>query len=81
MSQVWVDGSGGGGGLCLVCLVALPRRPLAALAIKFGDRKPVDLFIKFCELLNVTFSEIQEDWRQDFQNDKLPFCFNCLNCE
>ncbi len=79
MSLAWVDGTGGsGGGCCLVCLVALPRRPLQATPIKFEDRKPVDLFIKMCELLNVSFSEIQQDWQQDFQNNKLPFCSNCL---
>ncbi|CAL8100116.1 unnamed protein product [Orchesella dallaii] len=64
-------GTGGGGG-CVICSGTLPPR-----ISRGGGKKPIEIFTKTCELLNVTVSEIQHEWEFAY-GEKLPFCITCI---
>ncbi|ODN02047.1 putative zinc finger protein [Orchesella cincta] len=61
-----------GGGGCVICSGTLPPR-----IARGGGKKPIEVFTKTCELLNVPVLEIQHEWEFAY-GEKLPFCITCI---
>lgn len=79
---------------CVICsdkLLKAESRKLIKIQNDLGA-KPVDAFLKICQLLKLPFSEIQHDWRfgkhggyltdglsSSSESNILPFCGICLS--